>query len=159
MRDCPKASIGHAFGLGIASIWRQRHGMQYARRCHNIIPGTPKPIHRQSGFEAARTPPPPHASLLLTALRGRPYQVLLASTFGKYLPTSTCGQVLVLAQVLAQVLVQVLVRAQVLADKYLPTSTCGQVLVLAQVLSQVLVQVFLREQVLADNYPPTPAWS
>ena len=55
------------------------------------------------------------------------------------LKTSTCGQLLVLAQVLAHVLVQVFERVQVLAD--LPTTTCGHVPVLAHVLAQVLVLV------------------
>ena len=57
------------------------------------------------------------------------------------LKASTCGQLLVLAQVLAHVLVQVFARVQVLAGKYLPTTTCGRVPVLAQVLAQVLVLV------------------
>ncbi len=58
----------------------------------------------------------------------------------KYLPTTGCGQVPVLAQVLAQVAV----RAQVLAVKCLPTITCEQVCVPRQLLVQVLVQVLVR---------------
>jgi hypothetical protein len=44
----------------------------------------------------------------------------------KYLPTSNCGQVPVLAQVLARVLVQVIARAPVIADKNMRASSCGR---------------------------------
>jgi hypothetical protein len=87
-------------------------------------------------------------------VNGRPrgaVKYLWRALADKYLPTSTCVQVLALALVLAQVRVQVLARAQVLADKYLPTITCRQLLVLTQVLAHVRVQVLVRSYAAARD--------
>ena len=65
------ATIGHAFGLGIASIWRERRTMQYARRCHNIIPGTPKPKEPGLWFWG-RPNPAPRRQLGFESISGLP---------------------------------------------------------------------------------------